>query len=166
LIQSSNPNELEHRLTKLERSNRMLMLLLVLSLFLIGALLYQAMRVTVVKTTALQLLNTDGEVSAELAVRAGYPGLYLMDNQHKTRLALFHAEDGTGLSINDASETTRIGIAQFAHGGGGVALHGADSKGALVLYYKKDGSLRFFDPQGKVIRAVLGVQQTEPESLK
>ncbi len=33
-------------------------------------------------------------------------------------------------------DTTRVGVAQFAHGGGGVALYGPDSKVAAVLYLK------------------------------
>jgi len=43
-----------------------------------------------------------------------------------------------------------IGLSQFAHGGGGLALHGENSKGASVLYHKGSGSLSFYDMEGNV----------------
>ena len=46
--------------------------------------------------------------------------------------------------------TTRVGVAQFAHGGGGFALHGPEAKGAAVLYLQGDGSLTFYGPDGDV----------------
>lgn len=93
-------------------------------------------------------------------------GLYLKDRNGVNRASLFHADDGTGLYIMDEGGVTRIGIAQFAHGGGGVALHGPESKGATVLYYKNDGSLRFFDAQGVVTnqvnaRELINIDQAE-----
>ena len=45
-------------------------------------------------------------------------------------------------------------MAQFAHGGGGVALHGPRDKGAAVLYYKGAGSLTMYDEAGKVVARV------------
>lgn len=85
----------------------------------------------------------------------GSPGLYLKDSNGVKRAALFHADDATGPYIMDADGVTRIGIAQFAHGGGGVALHGPESKGAAVLYLKDEGSLRFFDSEGVVTHQVV-----------
>jgi hypothetical protein len=42
--------------------------------------------------------------------------------------------------------------AQFAHGGGGLALHGEGGRGATVLYMKDfRGSLRMFDVDGEVV---------------
>ena len=107
-----------------------------------------------VRTQAVQLVSADGNVLAELSTIDGNPGLYLKDRNGVNRASLFHADDGTGLYIMDEDGVTRIGIAQFAHGGGGVALHGPESKGAAVLYYKNDGSLRFFDAQGAVTNQV------------
>ncbi len=52
-------------------------------------------------------------------------------------------------------------MAQFAHGGG-VALRGPDSKGAAVLYFKDQGSLRSFDSEGQVTNQVLAVREGLP----
>jgi len=62
------------------------------------------------------------------------------------------------LYVRDASDQVRIGVAQFAHGGGGVALHGAAAKGAAVLYFKEQGSLTFYDSEGNVIARSPGSQ--------
>ena len=91
---------------------------------------------------------------AELSAGDGEPGLFLKGDDGVNRAALFHTDDGTGLYIMDADGVTRIGIAQFEHGGGGVALHGPESKGAAVLYFKDEGSLRFFGPEGEVTNQV------------
>lgn len=107
-----------------------------------------------IRTQSVQLVSADGNLLAELATIDGNPGLYLKDRNGVNRASLFHADDGTGLYIMDEDGVTRIGIAQFAHGGGGVALHGPESKGAAVLYYKNDGSLRFFDALGVVTNQV------------
>ena len=88
---------------------------------------------------------------SEWSAAGGYPALYFRDAEGVTRLALFHEAEASGVYVSDETGTTRIGIAQFAHGGGGVALHGPESRGAAVLYYKDDGSLRFFDGNGAVI---------------
>ena len=58
------------------------------------------------------------------------------------------------METKEAGGTTRVGIAQFAHGGGGVALHGEQSRGALVMYYKDSGSVRFFGQNGDVLREI------------
>ena len=108
----------------------------------------------VVRSQSIQLVSAEGKVLAELSAEDGDPGLFLKDDDGVNRAALFHTDDGTGLYINDADSLTRIGIAQFAHGGGGVALHGPESKGAAVLYFKDEGSLRFFDAEGEVTNQV------------
>ncbi len=102
------------------------------------------------RAASFQLLGSDGMVRAELASRDGNPGLYLKDESGADRLAIFHEPDTSGLYVMDPEGVTRIGVAQFGHGGGGVALHGPNSKGAAVLYLKDRGSLRFFDAEGKV----------------
>ncbi|HSG07903.1 MAG TPA: hypothetical protein VLA36_06085 [Longimicrobiales bacterium] len=66
------------------------------------------------------------------------------------RATLGDDAEGTALYLRDGDGTTRVGVAQFAHGGGGFALHGQDAKGAAVLYLKGDGSLTFFDAAGDV----------------
>lgn len=108
----------------------------------------------VVSASAFRLVNAEDNVLAELVSRDGYPGLYLLDENGVQRIAVFHEPDTSGIYINDDESHTRIGIAQFSHGGGGVALHGPQSKGAAVLYLKNEGSLRFFDADGQVSRDI------------
>jgi hypothetical protein len=70
-----------------------------------------------------------------LGQKDGRTGLFLLDENATPRVSVFHADDADGLYIDDAGGVTRIGVAQFEHGGGGVALHGPDSRGAAVLYF-------------------------------
>lgn len=79
------------------------------------------------------------------------PGLYLLDANGIARASLVHNEAETALYLRDTEDQVRIGVAQFAHGGGGVALHGAGARGAAVLYFKDEGSLTFYDPEGDII---------------
>lgn len=147
----------ETRLARLELLNKALVVIVLLGIGL-GAK-GKAENQGVVRAASVQLVDADGKVAAELAVRSGQAGLYVMDREGKTRAALFHSDEATGLYISDQDEVTRVGIAQFAHGGGGVALHGPESKGAAVLYFKDAGSLRFFDAQGKVTNSILATPQ-------
>lgn len=142
----------EARVARLEITNKLLVLAALLGIGF-GAS-STSVHQDVVRTKSVELLDSDGLVAARLAVKDGSPGLYIMDKSGKTRAALFHSPDATGLYINDQEEVTRVGVAQFAHGGGGVALHGPGSKGAAVLYFKGSGSLRFFDAEGKVTNSL------------
>ena len=103
---------------------------------------------------AFELVDDQGRVVAVLESDDGYPRLALRDGDGIERVQLFHDKEATGLYVADAAGTTRAGIAQFAHGGGGVALHGEDSRGALVMYYKDSGSVRFFGQNGDVLREI------------
>lgn len=144
---------IEKRLARLERANK----ILTTTIFLVLAfgVMWTTFRSQDLRVSSLQLVDEQGRSIAELAVRDQQVGLYIMDSEGKTRAALFHAADATGLYVNDKDEVTRVGIAQFAHGGGGVALHGPESKGAAVLYFKESGSLRFFDENGKVTNSLI-----------
>ena len=142
------PRNVESRLNRLATWNRVLSVVIVVGLF--AFILSQKSEPGTIRAGSFQLVNDGGVLLAELAVRDGNPGLYLVDGDGKTRAAMFHAPDGTGLYIMDSDGVTRVGIAQFAHGGGGIALHGAQSRGAAVLYLKETGSLRFFDADGNV----------------
>lgn len=53
------------------------------------------------------------------------------------------------LFLQDSARTIRVGLAQFAHGGGGLALHGPDARGAAVLYFKERGTLTFYGESGQ-----------------
>jgi hypothetical protein len=77
--------------------------------------------------------------------------IQLVDSSGRVRIDLRHDSTETGLFVMDEAGNTRLGIAQFAHGGGGIALHGPDMKGAAVLYLKDRGSLTFYDESGVVV---------------
>ena len=144
---------LDARIARLERMNRVLIATVVL--VFTGVILVGAGKAPgKVTASAFELVDTDGRVRATLTMTDDGPLLALRDETGRDRLSLSHESDGTGLFVADATGTTRIGVAQFAHGGGGVALHGPDSKGAAVLYLKGEGSLRFFDAEGNVTAQV------------
>jgi len=105
------------------------------------------------RAEAFELVD-DGRVVAVLESRDGNPRLAFRDSDGVERVQLFHDEETTGLYLADERGTTRVGVAQFAHGGGGVALHGEDSRGALVMYFKESGSLSFFGQNGDVLREI------------
>ncbi len=117
---------------------------------------------TIIQTSALQLKDANNQIRAGLEVIEGVPNFYLTDEKGNKRFIVSHSNEATQLFMNDAQGTTRVGIAQFSHGGGGFALHGEHSKGAAVLYFKEKGSLRFFDEQGKTTNQVLAVPLSEP----
>ncbi len=141
------------RLNRLEKTNRWLMTVLVASfaVFLLTAAIASP---STLQAYAFELVSADGSVRAELTMRDGHPGLYLKDSEGVDRVAVFESEGTSALYIMDGDGVTRIGVAQFAHGGGGVALHGPESRGAAVLYFKDEGSLRFFDEDGAVTRSI------------
>ncbi|MEJ2205163.1 MAG: hypothetical protein P8170_13765 [Gemmatimonadota bacterium] len=118
---------LERRLSRLERTNRILVALLGL-----GVVMALLSAVRVPQTTEL------------LRVKR----VQLVDDEGRVRIDLRHSEDETGLFIMDEAGDTRVGAAQFAHGGGGFALHGPALKGAAVLYLAGEGSLSMYDTAG------------------
>lgn len=143
---------IDERLHRIERRNGWLSIALggLLVLVTVGAKGAQ----DEVRAESFQLVDSSGAVRARLVMNGGHPGLFLTDESGTDRLKLFYEPDGTGLFFADEDGTTRIGIAQFAHGGGGVALHDPDSKGAAVLSLKGEGSLGFFDAEGNVTNIV------------
>ena len=152
-------NHLEQRIEHLEKSNKRFLLLLAAFLAL-AVFTFARPRQTqdVLAVQRLTLVDGKGEVHAELALRDGSPGLFLKDKTGKDRVVLIHDSDQSALFIKDETETTRIGVAQFSHGGGGFALHGPESKGAAVLYFKEKGSLRIFDRDGVVTDQVPAIK--------
>lgn len=74
----------------------------------------------------------------------------IVDDAGRVRMELTHDTSGTRLYVHDDAGDVRIGVAQFAHGGGGVALHGPGGRGAAVLYLKGTGSLTLYDSAGTV----------------
>jgi hypothetical protein len=131
---NNDRRELEARLARLERSNRFLLA----AALVLGALFVAG-------------FTQDSHAITDL-VRA--QRIQLVDGSGRVRIDLRHDTTETGLFILDESGGTRIGVAQFAHGGGGFALHGPDMKGAAVLYLKGQGSLTFFDETGEVTHRI------------
>ena len=149
---STDNTTLEKRIRRLEQQNAWLGILAIIccSVVLVAA----AMPPGESRASAFVLNDPDGMTRAELTIRDGTVGLFIKDESGRDRLSAIHAAEETGLFIRDEAGTSRIGVAQFAHGGGGVALHGEESKGAAVLYFKQTGSLRFFDTDGQVTNQV------------
>ena len=147
--------------TRLRRAERRVATLAVALAVAVAALAFLLIRpVDSLRVTSLELVDTNGDTVALLGTMDGRTGLFLMDEQSVPRVSVFHAEEADGLYIDDGDGDTRIGVAQFAHGGGGLALHGPGSRGATVLYYKDRGSLRFYDRDGNVVHKIA---ETGPE---
>lgn len=144
--------DLERRIKKLEWRNRLLLLGAV-SLVVFG---FESRTVPaktrtekVVRAERVEIVDKNGIAAVVLGLDdQGSAGVFINDGAGSVRVALAHDTEGSALFIRDAKGVIRVGVAQFAHGGGGVALHGPDSKGAAVLYFKEAGSLTFFDPEG------------------
>jgi hypothetical protein len=143
-------NDLESRIETLEKRTRFLLgaLLVTTSLALLGAAPSTSGAHETLRATRFELVDESGRVRGELSLREGSPVFSLLDESGRDRLSLNHDAGGTALFIRDREDVIRVGVAQFAHGGGGFALHGPDSKGAAVLYYDDSGSLSFYDPDG------------------
>lgn len=139
---------LERRIVRLERWNRLLGAA-VAGLALLG-LAAASGSGEGLRAGSFQVTDRSGRVRAELGLRDGEVGLFLVDAEGRERLSATHDAEGTGLFLHDEAGTVRVGVAQWAHGGGGVALHGPESRGAAVLYLKGSGSLRLFDADGTV----------------
>ena len=142
----------EQRIRRLEWWNRLLLLgLASLVVYGFGGRVVPAKTKTekVLRAERLEIVDSAGNEAVVLGLDdQGSAGLFVKDGAGTVRLAAAHDPQGTALFISDSSGVIRVGVAQFAHGGGGVALHGPDSKGAAVLYFKEAGSLTFFDPEG------------------
>jgi hypothetical protein len=125
---------LEARVTRLERVNRWL---------IVGC----AMAVVIVVAAF-----TQGGGAVQDLVRARQ--VHIVDESGRVRIELRHDSMETGVFLRDGAGDIRVGAAQFAHGGGGFALHGPEMKGAAVLYLKGDGSLTFIDEAGEVVARI------------
>lgn len=110
----------------------------------------------VVQARSIQMVDAEGCVRVEIGIDAdGSAGLFLYDSEGRTRACLIHDPSQSALYLFDDQNVIRVGAAQFAHGGGGLAIHGEKSQGSSVLYQKDGvGSLIFRDPDGKVIDRV------------
>ena len=146
-------NSLEKRMRSIERRNMVILAgFCIFGLLLLVAGTSQKGNPETVTCLQLRVVDSSGSTIAMIGEDAdGSRGLFIYDDEGRLRLTTIHDAEQSAIYILDSVGTTRIGIAQFAHGGGGVALHGADSKGATVLYHKGEGSLRLFDEEGTVV---------------
>ena len=127
-ITNGRSRSLEERVRRLERTNRLLLLV-------VGAVMLPALWAA-----------TGGSQPDEVTTRR----VRIVDDEGRVRMDLRHDDEETGLFILDEDGDTRLGAAQFAHGGGGYALHGPGGRGAAVLYLRGDGSLTMYDEDGGV----------------
>lgn len=141
-------SSLEDRVRRLERTNRALWIALAAGLLLAARAPFS----DVVRATRFELVDDEGRVQARLAEDPEHGvGLFVLDDEGRLRLKAGHHEGSSGLFLLDDKGHVRVGAAQFAHGGGGIALHGEESRGATVLYMQDGkGSLRLFDGEGAV----------------
>lgn len=151
-MDGSTPELLTRRLLRLERrARRQSVCIALLFACLLVTVLAASVGDEVVRARRFEVRDEHDRVRATLGVdETSGAFLSLTDDAGHVRVHLVHDAEQTALYLKDEEETTRVGVAQFAHGGGGVALHGEKSKGAAVLYYKEGGTLRFFDRDGKV----------------
>ena len=147
----------EARIGRLETRFRLLFIS-VLALPLAAVTGWTALRPNVaepVRAEAFELVDDAGQVWAVLRLADAGPELILYDSAGVARVSLGHSAEETGLFLRDASGDIRVGVAQFAHGGGGIAIHGPEARGAAVLYRSGgedgQGSLTFYATDGAVI---------------
>lgn len=140
---------LEKRVRRLEWVNRAL--LVGLAALLGGSVAWRAPQEEALRAQRIEVLDADGRARVVLAVSDGEPVVEILDAEGVSRASLADGPEGTALYIRDAEGVTRVGVAQFAHGGGGVALHGPEAKGAAVLYLAGEGSLTFYGEEGEVL---------------
>jgi len=128
---------LERRVGRLERANRLL-------------------AAAVVIAAGAAVLSAAGPTQVVDAIDARR--IRVVDDEGRVRIDLRHDDTETGVFIMDEAGDTRLGAAQFAHGGGGYALHGPEGRGAAVLYLRGDGSLTVYDEAGAVTARFPGGQ--------
>ncbi len=148
---------------KIRRLEKAVFLLLLTVLALTVQVISPLFSSNIQQAQGFQLVNKNNQVLAGLELEQDFPQLYLTDLAGNKRLVATHNDDGSHIFLKDQTGTTRVGIAQFAHGGGGFALHGEQSKGAAVLYLKETASLRFFDQAGNVIQHIKAKAPSDKE---
>jgi hypothetical protein len=148
--------QMECRIARLEARLRALVMVGIagLSLLTLGALAGEDSD-GVVRTRALEVVDESGRVRAALRTEKGHPELVLYDASGTPRASLLQDPDQSALFLRDAEGTIRVGAAHFAHGGGGIALHGEESRGAVALYLAEGrGALSFYGPDGTLLHRV------------
>ena len=138
-------SDLEARVRSLETTNRILVV--AVALVIVGAASGFGLPGAVERAA-----DSGAQVIDQIQARR----IQLVDAEGRVRIDLRHDNEETGLFIMDDAGDTRLGAAQFAHGGGGYALHGPGGRGAAVLYLRGDGSLTMYDADGNVTARFAG----------
>lgn len=143
---------METRLNRLERQNRLL-ILLVLTL---GAVMILGVTrpsgSETLECRQLRVVDSTGSIVAMVGIDDdGSRGLFVYDARQAVRIATVHDASQTAWYALDSLGAIRAGIAHYSHGGSGVAVHGAGTRGAAVLYYKDGGSVTLYDTVGAVV---------------
>jgi hypothetical protein len=149
--------DLERRLEALERRNRSLLAVLgaMAALVCLGAFARQDAVPDELRARRIVMVDAEGRARAELGLdEEGSAGLFVRDVEGRPRAIVVHDESQSALYLLDEKGTIRLGSAQYAHGGGGYALHGPEAKGAAVLYLKDEGSLTFYGEEGQVLERI------------
>jgi hypothetical protein len=144
-----NAAALERRIRRVEWVNRAL--LMGLAVLVGGSVAWRAPQEDTLRARRIEVMDADGRARVVLAVSDEGPTVEIVDVAGVSRASLGDGLEGTALYLRDAEGVTRVGVAQFAHGGGGFALHGPRSEGAAVLYLAEEGSLTFYDEEGRVL---------------
>ena len=140
----------EHRIRRLEIWNRIMILLLLgfVILFTKQGCVNDRSG-DIIRCQKLEVVDKNGNLLAMVGVDPdGSRGLFVYDEQQRMRVLTIHDSTQSAFYALDEAGAIRVGLAQYAHGGGGLALHGSESKGGTVIYYKNGGSIRFYDRKG------------------
>ena len=177
----------EERLIRLERTNRILILVLVLVGLCVSVVLITGMGQTrEVKANKFTLVNTDGNPRAGLVMTKDGPRLCLWDENGTERAGLFAAKDGPHISLWDENGKQRAGLFMTKDGprlclwdengteraglvmtkdGPGLFTFDENGKRSTYLGTAKDGTgLRLYDENGKN-RAVLVADKDGPSLI-
>ena len=127
---SATTLDLDRRVQRLETSNRRWRVA-ALALMALVTVAWSAPRQAAeqIETQALTLVDGEGNVLAELKAAEGGPALLLYDAAGIVRASLAHNDEATALYLRDAAGDTRVGTAQYAHGGGGRRRVGPGAAG-------------------------------------
>ncbi len=104
----------------------------------------------IIQAAGFQLVDEAGLVRGKLRMGEDGPTLVLLDVDGNERVDLFDSAEATALYLRDREGQPRVGAAQFAHGGGGFALHGPEGVGTSVLYMQGTGPgrLSYYESTG------------------
>jgi hypothetical protein len=103
-----------------------------------------------IRTKHFELVDDKGRVRIEMKMADGNPVFAIKDENGKDRVIVFHEPKATGVYLKDAEQHTRVGLAQFPHGGG-VAMHGEKGKhSAVYVLLNNKPRLAVYDDKGNL----------------